>query len=104
MNHWTDKQRERWQGWIEWLHDEFPVSYRVHVWRVPYRKLFGSATHNGEEAWIKIAKRLTFAESLYALYEEWAHLREWHDEDEHGPAWAAEYGEIIRAAERREEE
>lgn len=96
--------QRRWRETIEWLQDEFPVPWRVHVWRVPYRKQFGSATHNGEEAWIRIARRLDLSEATYALFEEWAHLREWQDHHDHGPAWAAEYGEIIRAAERREDE
>ena len=101
---WTPKQRRRWRERIEWLEEEFPLPWKLHVWRVPYREQFGSATHDGREAWIRVARRLEYPAAVYVLFEEHAHLREWDDYRDHGQAWTHEYGAIIRADEDREKE
>ena len=100
----TDVELAAFRERVEWLRDEFPAELPVHVHRVPFAKRLGDATKHDGHFLIRVAKRLPFSEAVYALFEEFAHCLEWDDTHDHGPAWAAAYGEIIRADEARDTE
>lgn len=99
---WTAGQEARWTERLEWLEDEFPLGRCVSVHRVAYRRQCGGVFDRDGRFLIHVARRLEYTLAVYTLLEEWAHCREWDDYRDHGHAWTAEYGALIRADEDRE--
>ena len=102
----TDKEHDRWWRVVDYLRDEQPptdqkgVRIPVKVWRVPYRRDYGSCVLLPDQRFlIRIAKRLAYSDAVYALAEEWAHAGVWFDQDnlKHGDAWGLAYAQVLAA-------
>lgn len=101
----TPDDRKKFRAMVDWLRDEFPLRLPVWVRSVPYKRLYGTASHDDTRFYINVKRDQDWAGLQDTLIHEWAHcLTPWDEYPDHGHEWAANYGEIYRRWHGEDEE